>query len=70
VCWFARSGLVHAGVPAGARLAAVIAAGAVVYFLMTWWRNPQVLREAKDLVQARRGRGSGDEPLASLTPKG
>jgi PST family polysaccharide transporter len=49
-----RLALVHAGVPAGARLAAVVAVGAAAYVVLLVWREPALVAEARAL--ARRGR--------------
>jgi O-antigen/teichoic acid export membrane protein len=50
-----RLSLVHAGVPAGLRLAVVVAAGAAVYVGLLVWREPALVAEARTLAR-RRGR--------------
>ena len=50
-----RLALVHAGVSAGFRLAAVVAAGAVLYVALLLWRERELVAEIWGLVR-RRGR--------------
>jgi O-antigen/teichoic acid export membrane protein len=50
-----RLSLADAGVPAGLRLAAVVAAGAIVYVGLLLWREPALVAEARALA-LRRGR--------------
>jgi O-antigen/teichoic acid export membrane protein len=48
-----RLGLVHAGVPAGARLAVAVLVGIVVYGGLLWWKAPNVVSELRSLVRRR-----------------
>ena len=50
-----RLGLHDAGLAAGFRLAAVVAAGAAVYVALLVWREPDLVAEVRTLVR-RRGR--------------
>jgi O-antigen/teichoic acid export membrane protein len=53
----ARLALIEAGLPAGARLAALVAAGVVLYGGWLLWRAPDVMRELREL---RAGRGQAE----------
>jgi O-antigen/teichoic acid export membrane protein len=59
-----RTGLVDAGVPAEARLALCILAGAVVYAALCLWRVPELAAEARGLL-GRRSRPAA--PLVAAT---
>ena len=63
-----RLALVHVGVPAGARLAAVVALGAAVYAGGVLWRAPDVVAELRRLrlsvARRRIDESTGDEQLA------
>jgi hypothetical protein len=48
-----RLGLVHAGVPAPARLLIVVLCGTLVYIPLALWRAPE-LRTAAALIRRRR----------------
>jgi hypothetical protein len=48
-----RPALIDAGVPTGARLALLIAIGAIVYLPLCAWRAPEVVRDARSLLPAR-----------------
>jgi hypothetical protein len=54
----ARLGMIDAGVPAGARLVALILLGGVVFVPLCLWREPELRRDARTLVQRvpKRGR--------------
>jgi O-antigen/teichoic acid export membrane protein len=48
-----RPALVEAGVPTGARLALLVALGAIVYLPLCAWRAPEVVRDTRSLLPAR-----------------
>lgn len=58
-----RMALVDAGVPAAARLALCVLAGALVYAVLCWWRVPEIAAEARELLGRRRAARPG--PLAT-----
>ncbi|MDX6490223.1 MAG: hypothetical protein QOD43_468 [Gaiellaceae bacterium] len=51
--YVARIGLVHAGLPAGARLPALVVIGVVVYGALVVWRAPELIGEIRSLVRRR-----------------
>ena len=53
VLFVARPALVDAGVPAAARLALLVALGAIVYLPLVAWRAPDVVRDARALLPGR-----------------
>ena len=53
VAYVVRLALVEGGLPAGARLAALVALGALVYLGLLVWRQPGLVAEARALIPRR-----------------
>ena len=53
VAYVMRLALVEGGLPAGARLAALVALGVVVYLSLLVWRQPGLVAEARALIPRR-----------------
>jgi PST family polysaccharide transporter len=64
VCWLCRLALVSAGVGAAARLAVVIALGAVIYTLVLAKTDPWVIREVRAMLPQPRWPAFLRRPLA------
>jgi O-antigen/teichoic acid export membrane protein len=56
----ARAEMLSLGLPSGARLAALVVLGAVVYVAAVAWRAPEVLGEITRVRDARSGGGAGE----------